>query len=261
MTEETQSAAATPPASLPAETGVPDTAAPVNLEAPPPAWLQLPEYRCHKKVQAAQIEAMGRLADGRTRLALVGGVDVFVDDAFVRRHQPVPGGYYVRYDDGYESWSPARAFEEGYSRSRPAAVPIDALRVLSKHLVPGDRNGLLIEVLDEPGAGGACHLYNLAGFNTGSNRSDPFVQRYGKPAEHATILFQNGPIDAVGPNGLTVEALLAVVIDRLEGFQSGPAACDENRAALLHVTRAMDYLHARTRRRLAAGTEGTAAGA
>lgn len=26
------------------------------------------------------------------------------------------GGYYVRYQDGYESWSPAEAFEEGYTR-------------------------------------------------------------------------------------------------------------------------------------------------
>ena len=25
------------------------------------------------------------------------------------------GGYYVRYPDGYESWSPAEAFEEGYT--------------------------------------------------------------------------------------------------------------------------------------------------
>ena len=26
------------------------------------------------------------------------------------------GGYYVRYADGFESWSPAKAFEEGYAR-------------------------------------------------------------------------------------------------------------------------------------------------
>ena len=30
-------------------------------------------------------------------------------------HSPV-GGYYVRYEDGYESWSPAGAFESGYKR-------------------------------------------------------------------------------------------------------------------------------------------------
>ena len=30
--------------------------------------------------------------------------------------EPLVGGYYVRYADGYESWSPAKAFEEGYTQ-------------------------------------------------------------------------------------------------------------------------------------------------
>ena len=32
------------------------------------------------------------------------------------RHKPKAGGYYVVYDDGYKSYSPAKAFEEGYVR-------------------------------------------------------------------------------------------------------------------------------------------------
>ena len=36
------------------------------------------------------------------------------------------------------------------------------------------------------------------------------------------IRFQNGPIAEAGVNGLTHEALLAVLEDRLVGFQSGP---------------------------------------
>ncbi len=39
-----------------------------------------------------------------------------VDATYVRRHQPKVGGYYVVYKDGYKSFSPAQAFEEGYSR-------------------------------------------------------------------------------------------------------------------------------------------------
>ena len=39
-----------------------------------------------------------------------------VDAAYVRKHQPKVGGYYVAYKDGYKSFSPAEAFEEGYSR-------------------------------------------------------------------------------------------------------------------------------------------------
>jgi hypothetical protein len=39
-----------------------------------------------------------------------------VDAAYVRKHKPEVGGYYVVYKDGYKSFSPAEAFEEGYSR-------------------------------------------------------------------------------------------------------------------------------------------------
>ena len=34
----------------------------------------------------------------------------------VSRYMPKPGDYFVVYDDGYESYSPAKAFEEGYTR-------------------------------------------------------------------------------------------------------------------------------------------------
>lgn len=39
-----------------------------------------------------------------------------VDAAYVRKHQPQVGGYYVVYEDGYKSFSPAAAFEGGYTR-------------------------------------------------------------------------------------------------------------------------------------------------
>lgn len=38
-----------------------------------------------------------------------------VDAAYVRKHQPQVGGYYVVYKDGYKSFSPADAFEDGYT--------------------------------------------------------------------------------------------------------------------------------------------------
>ena len=38
-----------------------------------------------------------------------------VDRAYMNKHKPEVGGYYLRYEDGYESWSPAKAFEDGYS--------------------------------------------------------------------------------------------------------------------------------------------------
>lgn len=38
-----------------------------------------------------------------------------VDDAYVQKHNPQAGGYFVVYADGYKSFSPSQAFEEGYT--------------------------------------------------------------------------------------------------------------------------------------------------
>ena len=44
------------------------------------------------------------------------GTGIAVDDAYLRKHNPHAGGYLVVYADGYVSFSPAKAFEEGYTR-------------------------------------------------------------------------------------------------------------------------------------------------
>ena len=82
--------------------------------------MELPKYRCHKVVQAAKIVAMdyNALTNGRF-LALENGTAprhiVAVDRDWIERHEPTEGGYYVLYEDGYASYSPAKAFEEGYT--------------------------------------------------------------------------------------------------------------------------------------------------
>jgi hypothetical protein len=136
------------------------------------------------------------------------------------------------------------------------------LREIETHKVKGDlpQNQLKIAIYDEPGAGGASHLYVITGFDTATNPSDPLVQRFGGgvPTEaKKTILFQNGPIKDFGVNGITQEALLAIVIDRLEAFQAGPFPSAENADALAHCQLALEALQTRTRKRLARGVEGT----
>lgn len=111
--------------------------------------------------------------------------------------------------------------------------------------------------LDGPGSGGASHLYQITGFNTASNPSDPFMKRHGAPAEHATVLFQNGPIKEAGVNGVTHEALLAILIDRLQAFQSGQFASSYNATALSHLEDAQSALLERTRERMSRNVEGT----
>lgn len=115
------------------------------------------------------------------------------------------------------------------------------MRELSGHKVNGCNDGLAIMVLDEPGSGGASHKYLISG---------------GKYINCA-VEFQNGPIPEVGTNGVTHEALLAIVIDRLESFQAGPYQCEENATALSCLLLAQAALKSRTEKRLARGVEGT----
>lgn len=131
------------------------------------------------------------------------------------------------------------------------------MRTINEHKINPANDTLNIAVVDEPGADGACHHYRIEGFNTASNVSDPFVGRHGAPAEHATVLFQNGPIPEMGVNGVTHEALLAIVADRLRSFQAGPFACKANACALTHIEEAQHWLQQRTIERMRRGVEGT----
>lgn len=97
-------------------------------------------------------------------------------------------------------------------------------------------------VLDKHGDGGASHKYIV----------------YKNSGEHiSTIKFQEGPIQESGINGLTNESLLAIVEDRLKGFQSGKFACPENQKALEAVKIALSSLLNRTSDRKKRGVEGT----
>lgn len=126
------------------------------------------------------------------------------------------------------------------------------MREITEHRVNPANDVLNIAVTDSPGAGGANHRYEIAGFNPHTNPS-------ATPQDGAglVILFQNGAINEAGVNGVTQEVLLAIVADRLRSFQAGPYACAENGAALEHVLAAQRFLQARTRERMARQVEGT----
>ena len=80
----------------------------------------LPRYKSHKIVEAVKIARMHTNSNLNGLFWITpeeSGIKVFtVADSYVKKHDPRVGGYYVRYPDGYESWSPAEAFEEGYTR-------------------------------------------------------------------------------------------------------------------------------------------------
>src|SRR3990167_7269283 len=71
------------------------------------------------------------------------------------------------------------------------------------------------------------------------------------------LRFQDGPIKESGVNGIMDENLLAIVIDRLRGFQNGPYKCRENAIALTKLEESLMWLKERTAGRQARGVEGT----
>ena len=56
--------------------------------------------------------------------------------------------------------------------------------------------------------------------------------------------------------GITENVLLAILIDRLMGFQAGPYACGENGSALAYLKAALSTLKARSDERAARGVLG-----
>ncbi len=94
----------------------------------------------------------------------------------------------------------------------------------------------------DPKAGNASHVYGI---------------QWGGPKDVTRIQFQHGPRGVEGSTpGVFDDDLLAIIEDRLTGFQEGPFACEENAAALLAVSTARMCLGMRVARRIAQGVLG-----
>lgn len=84
---------------------------------------EMPRYRCHKEVWALKIASIEQSpADvqhegGSWRIVPSndGYAPFDVPHEWYVKHSPQAGGYYVVYADGYKSYSPAKAFEDGYT--------------------------------------------------------------------------------------------------------------------------------------------------
>lgn len=90
-------------------------------EGPLAAQSELPRYRSHKTVWALKIRAVIPPTEGPAGMGWIvpddaGYGPIEVSAEYLQKHKPVPGGYYVVYKDGYQSFSPAAAFEDGYTR-------------------------------------------------------------------------------------------------------------------------------------------------
>lgn len=88
---------------------------------------EMPKYKCHKEVWALKIkevvldkheaEGENRETDGSALLHFEeeGYSERLVSKEFMEKHSPEAGCYFIVYKGGYESISPADAFEEGYT--------------------------------------------------------------------------------------------------------------------------------------------------
>lgn len=120
------------------------------------------------------------------------------------------------------------------------------MRTIETHKGNELDDALTIYAHGELGPGGAHHDYAIS---------------FSKPGTVFTtdILFQNGPVKEHGVNGISIESLLAICIDRLEGFQSGAYANGYNQVALNNCREALNSLKQRTKDRQRRGVEGTSA--
>lgn len=78
----------------------------------------LAEYRSHKLIRAGKIIKWNIREPNTVIVEDYNGEECKIEmptNAFARG-KPNLGDYIVIYSDGYRSWSPAKVFEEGYSR-------------------------------------------------------------------------------------------------------------------------------------------------
>lgn len=129
----------------------------------------------------------------------------------------------------------------------PENLRIDA-RHITAHQINGVNDAIGVFAIDPPGPGGASHRYAI---------THPDPERKFEGTKVVEINFQNGPARQAHSDGVTNESLLAILIDRQRGFQSGKFACIENQIALGHLEAAMAILQYRTEARIRRNVEGT----
>lgn len=85
-------------------------------------------HKSHKEVMAAKITSIVNDEDGKRQMIFgeSDGGRMELTDEFFNNHKPERGGYIVAYKDGYISYSPSKAFEEGSERMKMSGREIEA---------------------------------------------------------------------------------------------------------------------------------------
>ncbi len=117
--------------------------------------LALSVFICHKQVMAAPIVAADPVAHALTIMLPNGEPHTFAPAAdFFARSTPTVGDYFVVYDDGYQSHSPAAAFEAGYHPGTDGMTFGDAIDAMKagKRVARAGWNGKGMWIAYTPGS-------------------------------------------------------------------------------------------------------------
>jgi hypothetical protein len=115
------------------------------------------------------------------------------------------------------------------------------MREVTDHHDGHGLNESIVIVSDEPDQSGAAHHYSASIIG----------------ADVVSVQFQKGPRNVEGSTpGATEAALLAILIDRLRGFQAGPYSCRENAIQLTKLEETLHWTKARADARAKRGVLG-----
>ena len=115
------------------------------------------------------------------------------------------------------------------------------MRTITEHHDGHGLNESIVITSDEPDQSGAAHTYDAWIGNT----------------RVVAVQFQKGPRNVEGSiSGATEASLLAVLIDRLRGFQAGPYSCRENAIQLTKLEEVLHWTKARADARAKRGVLG-----
>lgn len=134
------------------------------------AQIEMPKYKCHKEVWALKIkkivlhassdpivtvEAFSKTAEfkgGHIFPEREGYAPIPFDAEYYRKHNPQAGGYYMVYRDGYKSFSPAGAVDDGYTEIT-ATKPSDDMLIVTygSDLINEDLDQKIIGLINSQG--------------------------------------------------------------------------------------------------------------
>lgn len=111
-----------------------------------------------------------------------------------------------------------------------------------------DRHLIVADERDHENGGGASHHYSVYSVRPDQGNSQIL----------ADIQFQHGPRNVEGSvDGITDQALVAVLLDRYYSYQAGPFACRENALVITKLEEALMWMRKRNDDRARRGVLGT----